>query len=144
MFAQLYDTVLANLSHICWLNLAQELAVSSSSWGVLDREIARALLPPFYWWRSWGSESCSDLPKATELVATGFPGGAVVKNWPANAAGARDPVSVPGSGRSPGGRNGNPLQYSCRENPMDRGAWRATVPSQARLTLTVVNLSLMG
>ena len=38
-----------------------------------------------------------------------------------------DPGSIPGSGRSPGGGNGNPLQYSCLENPMDRGAWRATV-----------------
>ena len=40
---------------------------------------------------------------------------------------ARDPGSLPGSGRSPGGGHGNPLQYSCLENPMDRGAWWATV-----------------
>ena len=39
-----------------------------------------------------------------------------------------DPGSIPGSGRSPGEGNGNPLQYSCLENPMDRGAWQATVP----------------
>ena len=39
---------------------------------------------------------------------------------------------IPGSGRSPGGGNGNPLQYSCLENPMDRGAWRATVNSIAK------------
>ena len=43
-----------------------------------------------------------------------------------NAGDARDMSSIPGSGRSPGG-HGNPLQYSCLENPMDRGAWRATV-----------------
>ena len=54
----------------------------------------------------------------------GFPGGAVVKNLPANAG---DMSSIPGSGRSPGGENGNPLQYSCLENSMDRGAWQATV-----------------
>ena len=57
----------------------------------------------------------------------GFLGGTVVKNIPANAADARDPGSIPGSGRSPGGGNGNPLQYSCLENPMDGGAWWATV-----------------
>ena len=48
----------------------------------------------------------------------------VVKNPPANAG---DAVSIPGLGRSPGEGNGNPLQYSCLGNPMDRGAWRATV-----------------
>ena len=51
----------------------------------------------------------------------------VVKNLPANAGDVRDMDSIPGSGRSPKVRNGNPLQYSCLENPMDRGAWRATV-----------------
>ena len=44
-----------------------------------------------------------------------------------NAGDARDMGSIPGSGRSPGAGHGNPLQYSCLENPMDRGAWRATV-----------------
>ena len=52
----------------------------------------------------------------------GFPGHAVVKN-PANAGNARDVDLVPGSGRSPEVGNGNPLQYSCLENSMDRGAW---------------------
>ena len=59
----------------------------------------------------------------------GFPGGAVVKNPHANA---RDASSVPGSGRSPGDGNGNWLQYSCLENPMDRGAWWATVHRVAK------------
>ena len=49
------------------------------------------------------------------------------KNLPTNAGDARDMGSIPGSGRSPGGGHGNPLQYSCLENPMDRGALRATV-----------------
>ena len=57
----------------------------------------------------------------------GFPGGASGKNLPANAGDIRDVSSIPGSGRSPGTGNGNPLQYSCMENPMDRGAWWATV-----------------
>ena len=51
----------------------------------------------------------------------------VVKNLPAKAGEVRDAGSIPGLGRSPGEGNGNPLQYSCLENPMDRGAWRATV-----------------
>ena len=53
----------------------------------------------------------------------GFPGGAGVKNPPANA---EDAGSIPESGRSPRKGNGNPLQYSCLKNPMDRGTWRAT------------------
>ena len=51
----------------------------------------------------------------------------VVKNPPANARAARDTGSIPGSGRSPGGGSGNPLQFSCLENPTDKGAWRAMV-----------------
>ena len=51
-----------------------------------------------------------------------FPGGSAVKNLPANAG---DVVSIPGLGRSPRGLNGNLLQYSCGENPMDRGPWQA-------------------
>ena len=57
----------------------------------------------------------------------GFPGGSVVKNPPANAGDTRDTGSIPGSGRSPGEGNGNPLQCFCLENPMDRGAWWASV-----------------
>ena len=56
-----------------------------------------------------------------------FPGDPVVKNLPANAGDTGDVGSIPGSGRSPGVGNDNPLQYSCLENPMDRGAWWATV-----------------
>ena len=56
-----------------------------------------------------------------------FPGGALVKNSPANAGDIRDTGSIPGSGRSPGGGHGNPLQYSCLQNPMDRGAWWAAI-----------------
>ena len=57
-------------------------------------------------------------------IYTGFPGSSVLKNPPANAG---DMGSIPGSGRSPGEGNGNPLQYSCLENPMDRGPWKAAV-----------------
>ena len=51
----------------------------------------------------------------------------VVKNLPANVEVIGDTGSMPGLGRSPGGGHGNPLQYSCLENPMDRGAWQAAV-----------------
>ena len=56
----------------------------------------------------------------------------VVKNTLASAGDIRDVASTPGSGRSPGGGHGNPLQYSCLENPMDRGVWWVTVPEVAK------------
>ena len=59
----------------------------------------------------------------------GFPGNSVVKHLPANAP---DMGWIPDLGRSPGGGHGNPLQYSCLENPVDRGAWRATVHRVAK------------
>ena len=58
-----------------------------------------------------------------------FPGGSVVKNLPANAG---DAGSIPQSGRSPGEGNGNPLQYSSLGNPIDRGAWQASVYGVAK------------
>ena len=58
--------------------------------------------------------------------------GFAVKNLPANAGDIRDTDLMPGSGRSPGGMHGNPLQYSCLENPVDRGAWQATVHGVAK------------
>ena len=67
---------------------------------------------------------CSTSSDLSVVIAyLGFPRGTVVKNLPANVGDARDVGSVPGLGRYPGGGNGNPLQYSCLENPMDRGAW---------------------
>ena len=59
-----------------------------------------------------------------------FPGSSVGKE---SACSAGDPGLVTGSGRSPGKGNGNPLQYSCLDNPMDRGAWQATVRGAARV-----------
>jgi len=56
----------------------------------------------------------------------------VVKNPPANGGDIRDVGSIPGSGRSPEGGNGNPLQYSCLENPMDGGAWQAVAERLAK------------
>ena len=59
----------------------------------------------------------------------GFPGGSAEKNLPANAGYAG---LIPGSGRSPGEGNDNPLQYLCLGNPMDRGAWQATALGVAK------------
>ena len=57
----------------------------------------------------------------------GFPGGLLGKEPACNAGDAGDMSSIPGLERSPGGGHGSPLQYSCLENPIDRGAWQATV-----------------
>ena len=64
-----------------------------------------------------------------------------VKNPPANEGAAGDPGSIPGSGRSPGGGHGSPLQYSCLENPMDRGAWRAIVYGVAECRTRLIRLN---
>ena len=75
---------------------------------------------------------------------SGFPGGSVSKESTCNAG---DLGSIPALGRSPGGGHGNPLQYSCLENPMDRGAWWATVyrvtKNRTQLSdgLCIINLS---
>ena len=63
----------------------------------------------------------------------GFPGGSDGKE---PACSAENTGLIPGSGRSPGEGNGNPLQYSCLENPMDRGAWQATVHRVAKSDMT--------
>ena len=67
----------------------------------------------------------------------GFPCGPVVKNLPANAG---DTGSIPGSGRSLRGGNGNPLQYSCLGNPTDREAWRATAHAVAKSRTQLASL----
>ena len=61
-----------------------------------------------------------------------FPGGSEGRESACNAGDMGDEVSIPELGRSPGGGNGHPLQYSCLENPMDREAWRATVHGAAK------------
>ena len=67
----------------------------------------------------------------------GFPGGTTVRNLPANEGDARDADSISRSGRAPGGRHGNPLQYSCLENPKARGAWQAVVHGISKSDMTV-------
>ena len=75
---------------------------------------------------------------------SGFPGGTVVKNPPANAGEARDASLIPGLGRSPGVGNGNPLQYSCMENSMDRGACWATVHEVTKSGTQLTQLLLVN
>ena len=70
------------------------------------------------------------------MPAMGFLGGANGKDLPASAGDIRNVGAIPGSGRSPGKGHGNPLQYSCLENPMDRGAWSATVHGVTELDTT--------
>ena len=66
------------------------------------------------------------------IISLGFLDDGSGKEHAANARDLRDRGSIPGLGRSPGGGHGNPLQYSCLKNPLDRGAWRATVCEVAK------------
>ena len=83
------------------------------------------------------AESLLCSPETLRLIGSlpiqGFPGGSVIKNLPANVG---DMGLIPWSGRSPGGGNGNPLQYSCLEDPMDRGSWWAAFHGVAELDMT--------
>ena len=83
-------------------------------------------------------ELTGHLDKSSFHRVVGLPGDSVVKNLPASAGDAGDVGSNPGSGSFLGGRNGNPLQYSCLKNSMDRGAWQAiahgVAKSQVRLS----------
>ena len=82
-----------------------------------------ALSVSFCWISSMGFSHLSSLPSQVVLV---------VKNLPANAGDTRDVSLIPGSGRSPGEVNGSPRQYSCLKNPMNRGAWQATLHGVAK------------
>ena len=73
---------------------------------------------------------------ARGVLASAFPGGATVMNLTAHAGDSEDVGSVPGWQRSPGGRHGNALQYSCLGSPTDRGAWQATVHGVTELNKT--------
>ena len=83
------------------------------------------------------SQSSRIMTKASQVTL-------VVKNSPANAGDIRGTNLIPGSGRAPGGRHGNPLQYSCLENPMDRGAWRATVHGDTKSQTWLKQLSIQN
>ena len=71
----------------------------------------------------------------------GFPGGSAVKNPASTAEDTGDAGLIPGWGRSPGGGNGDPLQYSCLKDPMDSGAWWATVHSTAKSQMQLAHMN---
>ena len=74
----------------------------------------------------------------------GFPSGSMIKNPPANAGEARNAGLIPESGRSPGEGNGNPLQYCCLENPVDREAWQATFHEVNKVRRNLVTIPPPG
>ena len=76
------------------------------------------------------------------VVTQGFPGGSVVRNPPTNVGAAGDAGLIPGSGRSPGGGNGNPFQFSCLGSPTDRGAWWTAVHRVAQNWTQMKSLSM--
>ena len=81
----------------------------------------------------------TSIRNANSTESEGFPGGSVLKNLPDNAG---DVGFIPGSGRFPGERNGNTLQYSYLENPVDRGAWQAKVRGIAKSQIWLKRLSM--
>ena len=102
----------------------------------LVKQATAILLPgKFHEWRSLvgyspqGHKESDTTEQLHTIPPRGFPGGSVVSNPPASAG---DEGSMPGTGRSPGGGNGHPLQYSYLGNPMDRGAWWAAVHGVAK------------
>ena len=88
----------------------------------------------------WG---CKESDMTQGLKSNNHPGGSVVKDLPANAGATGDTGSIPGSGRPCGGGNGNPLQYPCWDNPMDRGTWTPTVQGVAKNRTQLSNRACM-
>ena len=84
-------------------------------------------------WGRKGKNVLQEVGRAYLLIwEMNLSGGSVVKKLPGKAGDTGDGGLIPGLGKPPGGGNGNPLQYSCLENPMDRGAWRPTVHKVAK------------
>ena len=82
--------------------------------------------------------------KDCTVITQAFQVSLVVKNPPANTGDTRDTGSIPGLGRSPGGGHGYPLQYSCIDNLVDRGAWQATVHRVAQSWTRLKQLSMQS
>ena len=104
-----------HVSYISWHPSIQHLSCIVAAYGNPDHPKFMISSSSVWWYHA--------------LSIQGFPGSSVSKESACNAG---DPVFIPGWGRSPGEGNGNPLQYSCLENPMDRGAWPATVHGVAQ------------
>ena len=118
-----------------------------TSWGTFKCMAFQA--PPQTNWNSlqkdprWSGEACPTLTRKEEQhwELLGFPGGARGKEPAGQRRRYKRYGFDPWSGRSPGGGHGNPLQYSCLENPMDRGAWRATVHKVTKSQIRLKRLS---
>ena len=95
------------------------LLTFASSITIIQANFLQAVSPDFRWWSF--CKTCGPLSLRTSLIAQ------LAKNPPANSGDPRDMGSIPESEGSPGERNGNPLQYFCLENPIDKGDWWATV-----------------
>ena len=120
--------LLSSRYFLCYINLSVvALGFFYSAWNLQKRDISCSNPLPI----SCFSKS-SLWEKDGYLGFSGFPGSWVVKNPSANAGDTRDGGSIPGSGGPPGEGNGNPLQYSCLENPVVRGAWSAAVHRVAK------------
>ena len=126
-FSFAYSSVVLNgwssdQHHQHWLGIYKSLVPTPDLLETLEREPSSPSLNSFcrwFWYMLIFENHCSSLwASHVELVG---------KNLPANAGGVRDEGSIPGSGRFPGGGHGNPLQYSCLENPMNKGDLWATV-----------------
>ena len=102
--------------------------VGSMRWHVLNIGLAKIRLD--FSIRLYGKTQTNFL--ANPILCQSFPGDSVVKNPLASTGDTRDAGSIPGLGRSPGRGNGIPLQYSCLENPIDRGDWQSTVHGVAK------------
>ena len=142
-----WTTVLCNSMKL-WAMPCRPLKMDRSWWRVLTKrgplEKEMATHSSILAWRIPGTEEPGGLLSMgshrvghdwSDLVA------AVVKNMHANARDIRDVGWIPRSGRSPGGRHGNPLQYSCLENPMDGGAWETAVHGVAKSRTWLKQLS---
>ena len=100
----------------------------------LNKPTTRQLKPL----RKYNMDQLLDAIQELLLLLSGLPRwhSGKKKNPPATSGDARDAGLISGLGKSPGGGNGNPLQYSCLENPMDTGAWQATVHGSTELDMT--------
>ena len=128
----LWEEFTSDLSHLCLSNLCIFFECSSSSFPSPHVHLPLKSSPHFF---SVRNKIISALIFLFTIVLMGFPGGSDGKESACNVG---DLGSIPGLGRSSGEGNGNPLQYSCLKNPMDRGAWQATAhgvtKSQTRLS----------
>ena len=119
-----------------------EICKVRTFWGERGRKVPYK--PLLQWPATHSLHHLPSLPVSLEAVfgnntfTKGFPTGSERKQPACNARDTGDPSSISGSGRSPGGRYGNPLQYSCPKNPTDRGAWQAAV---LRVTKSLTQLS---